>query len=336
MKTYKLEDFNNKDHRDKMIQAFNKAVVIPTETVYGLAGRIDNETALRDIYTIKGRASDNPLILLVSNRKMLKTVIKGEIPPKYQKLIDLFWPGPLSLIFMADETLSSTVRGSSLKTVAIRMPENKTLLELIDVIGVPLAAPSANTSGQPSPTEVSHAQNDLKNKVETYIDGGKCSFGLESTVFMGLGDENVILRPGSITPEQIEMALGEEVRIKNKADGTVVICPGTKYTHYSPKVDVVLFIGSNWLQNMIREVNRTDQVVGVMASEDVLDQFDQIKNVKMFNMGSSVKMCASNCFSGFRKLENEVEIIFVRGFEQKGEGCAIMDRLEKASSKIVE
>lgn len=339
MKIISLEDIErNKYTKDEIKKFFDKTVVIPTETVYGLAGRTDNDKILKDIFQIKRRPSNNPLIVHISNRNMLKTIVKGEIPNEYNILMDKFWPGPLSLIFEASQNVSSVVKGNSMSTVAIRMPNKPGLLKLMDILNTPLAAPSANTSGQPSPTQIEHVVNDLGEKVETYIDGGKCELGLESTVFMHFENKNYILRPGSITKEEIEEVLQQPVEYKTKASGDVVVCPGTKYTHYSPKVPVYLFVGDKFVSSFKKQMEENaTKKIGVMIETNKFESIRKfVDEDSVFLLGKNLKECASNCFSGLRHLENKVDMIFVCGFGYKNEGAAIMDRLEKASTKIFE
>ncbi|OQS54508.1 ywlC [Ecytonucleospora hepatopenaei] len=341
MKILKLSDFEeNKFTKEEILNFFNSTVVIPTETVYGLAGRIDNDNILKEIYMIKNRPSNNPLIVHVSNRKMLGQIVKGDICKEYHILMDKFWPGPLTLIYNAKEEVSNIVKGNSLNTVAVRMPQTKGVLNIIDTLGVPLAAPSANTSGRPSPTECKHAINDFKERVKTYIDGGKCSFGLESTVFMRSNGKNYILRPGSITKEEIENVLGEKVEVKPKCDDTKIICPGSKYTHYSPKIPLYLFKGANWYDLMKEEMKKlNDKKVGILLEEKkfkkAVNSFND-SHIIVYCLGGDLKECAAKLFYSLLALENEVDIIFTCDFKRSGEGEALMDRIEKASLKTFE
>lgn len=309
--------------------------VMPTETVYGLAARIDREDALKSIFRIKGRPSDNPLVVHVSSLEMLRNLIAGDIPDEYQKLIESFWPGPLSLIFRCKGSVSMTVRGGVMDTLAIRMPKSETLRNLIDRIGVPLAAPSANTSGRPSPTTVEHAMDDLGDKVPFYIDGGPCEVGLESSIFGILESGYVLLRPGSITREQIERTIGSPISVRTKAnDGEVARCPGQKYRHYSPSSPVYLFQGERWQENMraIRVENKNKKI-GIMRLQGL--EYD-IDFEYSYNLGLDKKECSRNIFAGLRLLDKNCDMIFVRGFDLCDEGLAIMDRLDKAASFVIE
>lgn len=334
MQIFKIDEVLNFPY-ERLKLLFDTPVVIPTETVYGLAGVINNDNILNDIYQIKGRPSDNPLIVHISNLNMLKTLIKETISPEYTTLIKKYWPGPLTLIFKANDNVSSVVKGNHMDTIAVRMPNNIKLLKLIDKLNIPLAAPSANTSGQPSPTEINHVLNDLGNKVKTYIDDGKCPCGLESTIVSIQNNKITILRPGIITKEEIENCLQKEVNLYTKESNINYTIPGMKYTHYSPKIDVYLFIGKNYNNNMIKKAqNFKDKKIGIMGSNDI--DICGFKYEEIFYMGETLIECASNCFAGLRHLEKKVDLIFVKGFPYINEGVALMDRLEKASSEIIE
>ena len=182
-------------------------VAFPTETVYGLGANGLNAEAVKDIYKAKGRPSDNPLILHISDIEELKPLVK-EVPENAKKLMKAFWPGPLTLIFKKADIVPYATSGG-LETVAIRFPENKVANLLIKTAKMPIAAPSANTSGRPSPTRASHVEYDLKGKIDMIIDGGSCEFGLESTIVDVSGDVPCLLRPGSITLGMLRDVLGE-------------------------------------------------------------------------------------------------------------------------------
>lgn len=333
MKIIKLEEIKNLSN-DELFNYFKNVVVIPTETVYGLAARIDNEEALKNIYKIKGRPSDNPLIVHVSSYEMLVNYIEGEVPVEYRKLIDKFWPGPLSLLFKAKNTISKVVRGNMETSVVIRMPKNKDLRNLIERLGVPLAAPSANKSGKPSPTEISHILDDLKNEVDIFIDDGRCTKGLESTIFGIVDSKYVLLRPGSITKEQIEEVLETQIEVKIKADlKDKILCPGQKYKHYSPNHPLYIFKGDSWFINMENErLNNEKKIVGLLKRGDINLNID---NYIVYDLGSDLETCAINLFDGIINLDKKCDIIFVKEFEENDLGLAIMDRLNKAATKII-
>lgn len=331
MKTVKLSEVDAHDIEKITENVF----VIPTETVYGLAARIDREDAVKDIFKIKGRPSDNPLVVHISSLEMLENLIVGGIPAEYQRLIERFWPGPLSLLFKCKDNVSMTVRGNAMDTLVVRMPRSKMLRDLIDRIGVPLAAPSANTSGKPSPTTVEHAMDDLGDRVPFYIDDGPCEVGLESSIFGIFHSNCVLLRPGSITREQIEETIGFPISVKNKVeDGEVVQCPGQKYRHYSPSSPVYLFQGKSWLENMraVRVQNR-HRKIGILRQGDLSYDIDFEYS---YDLGLGKRECSKNIFAGLRSLDKTCDMIFIRDFDPSDEGLAIMDRLGKAASFVIE
>lgn len=317
------------------ISKYDSPFIIPTETVYGIAARIDREEALRQIFAIKGRPSDNPLIVHISSLSMLRKIIKGNIPHQYQTLIHKFWPGPLTLIFECSDSLSPVIRGNALGTVAVRMPSCPKLRDLIDKIGEPLAAPSANTSGSPSPTTVQHVIDDFGDRVAHYIDGGPCQIGLESTVFGIINGEPLLLRPGGITREAIENALGYKIKVQSKTQaGEKIICPGQKYRHYSPSATVYLFKGPNWQSTMAKYAGEFNgKSLGVLGRRN--DEYP-FKYSHYFELGSDTKECCKNLFAGLRELDKSCDVIFIKTLSLDHEGLAIMDRLEKASTHIVE
>lgn len=333
MKIVPLEQIDTLD----LSSSFETPFVIPTETVYGLASKIDNEISLQSIFKIKGRPSDNPLIVHISDVSMLDGLIDEEIPHEYSLLMEKFWPGPLTLLFKCKNSVSSTITGKTNETVsrvAIRMPKNPLLRDLIRKIGVPLAAPSANTSGKPSPTTVNHVIEDLGEKVRLYIDGGPCEVGLESTVFGIIDGCPMLLRPGGISKEEIENVLGKTVKIKNKVKpDEKVICPGQKYKHYSPIHPVYLFTGDDWKDKMIEySKSLSGSKIGLLK-RDGLNY--PVEFAKIFELGKTVKDCSRNIFSGLRMLDKSCDVIFIVEFELEMEGMAIMDRIEKASTYII-
>lgn len=317
------------------IADFDDPFVIPTETVYGLAARIDREDALKRIYEIKGRPSDNPLIVHVSSQEMLRELIADGIPAVYVPLIERFWPGPLTLVFKCRESLSKTVRGSGSDTVAVRMPKSAVLRRLIERIGVPLAAPSANTSGRPSPTAVGHAIDDLGDKVSLYIDDGPCEVGLESTVLGMIDAKAVLLRPGVVTREALEDALGISIELRNThSPGQRLLCPGQKYRHYSPAIPVYLFKGVDWQGKMKKiQEGMPGKKIGVMVPSASIGEVEAFKCI---DLGESITDCCKSFFAGLRELDKTCDAIFAVTFSTDHEGLAIMDRLGKAATYVIE
>ena len=202
-------------------------VGMPTETVYGLAAPIFDPIAVQKIFSLKGRPQDNPLIAHVSSLSMVETIAKN-IPPSFWLLAERFWPGPLTLVLSKKECVPAIVSAGQ-STIAVRMPSHPLALQLIDLVGSPLVAPSANISGRPSPTCAAHVLEDFQIPV---LDGGECQIGIESTILSLVSETAILLRPGSVTKEQIEAVLG--VRVALPGIGGPILAPGMKYRHYAP------------------------------------------------------------------------------------------------------
>lgn len=220
-------------------------VAFPTETVYGLGGNGLDKEAAKKIYAAKGRPSDNPLILHVSSIEEVYPLVK-DLPEKAKKLMEAFWPGPLTLVLPKSDIVPKESTGG-LETVALRSPENALTLDLIRACGFPIAGPSANLSGRPSPTEASHVFEDLGGRIEGILEDGAVGIGVESTIVDLSENCPTLLRPGAITPEDLEELLGEKVAIdptllgKSMAEGFTPKAPGMKYRHYAPKAEMILF-----------------------------------------------------------------------------------------------
>ena len=220
-------------------------VAFPTETVYGLGGNGLDKEAARKIYAAKGRPSDNPLILHVSKMEEVYPLVES-VPEKAKLLMESFWPGPLTLILKKSKIVPLESTGG-LDTVAIRCPDNALTLELIERAGLPVAGPSANLSGSPSPTEASHVYHDLSGRIEGILDDGAVGIGVESTILDMSTETPTLLRPGAITLEDLTEVLGEKPEIdptllgKKMEDGFIPKAPGMKYRHYAPKAEMVLF-----------------------------------------------------------------------------------------------
>lgn len=217
-------------------------VAFPTETVYGLGADALNENAVKSIYAAKGRPSDNPLIVHICEKEDIVPLVK-EVTPKARALMDAFFPGPLTIILPKSDRVGNVVSGG-LDTVAVRMPQNDIARRLIRAAGCPVAAPSANTSGLPSPTRAKYVIEDMNGKIDAIIDGGDCEFGVESTVITIAGDVPTILRPGAVTKEMIESVIGKTEVARAVLEGMkndeVAASPGMKYKHYAPKAQVVI------------------------------------------------------------------------------------------------
>ncbi|AFM99056.1 translation factor [Encephalitozoon hellem ATCC 50504] len=324
---------------DSVVKFFDDVVVVPTETVYGLAASIHNPRAVEKIFELKRRPADNPLIVHVSSEKMLEDVIEGPIPVEYKKLMDKFWPGPLSLLFKSKDNVNPVVRGG-LDTIAVRMPRNEQLLKIIEKLGAPVAAPSANVSGRPSPTTVEHVVEDFGDRVGMIIDGGPCPVGVESTVVWYSDGAIQVLRPGGVGIEDIRSAVSCEVVMKNKAvSGEAVLSPGQKYKHYSPRSPLVLFKGKprEVESRILRYIEANPGVarIGVGLHSGMNIEVPLGRKVDVFNMGNDKREVCRNLFEGLRRLDKTSDVILIAGVDFGGEGYAIMDRLERAADDII-
>ncbi|MBR6689697.1 MAG: threonylcarbamoyl-AMP synthase [Clostridia bacterium] len=311
-------------------------VLFPTETVYGIGANGLNETAVKNIFKAKGRASDNPLILHISHADMLKDIAKDISELEY-KLMDAFWPGPFTIVLNKTDIVPTVVTGG-LDTVAVRMPRNKIANRLIHYAGVPIAAPSANISGKPSGTCVEDVYDELKNSMDYIIDGGKCEVGIESTVVKVENGSVRILRPGRITKEDIESIVSsvilDEHILGEVKENEKVLSPGMKYRHYAPKTKCIMIYSEN-NENM---VNRINEIANEYSKATVIcsrENKDKYVGKEILDYGSKTNLeeISSNIFSMLRNADkNESDIILIEGIESKGIGLAIMNRLIRACS----
>lgn len=312
-------------------------VAFPTETVYGLGANALNEEYVSNIYKAKGRPSDNPLIVHIAEISQLDNLV-SETPQNAKKLMDAFWPGPLTLIFNKSNNVPNNVTGG-LNTVAVRMPRHKIALDLIKKANVPVAAPSANTSGKPSPTDANHVIEDLMGRVDVIIDGGQTGVGVESTVLDITCDPPTILRPGGVTKENLLEVL-ENVNFDPALKDAELApkSPGMKYTHYSPKASVKIVCGDlkNIPNRIMKEYNKLTNEnfnVGILCTEETKNYYE-IDNNKKLVIGdrSKPETIASNLFKCLRKFDTiGVDIILTECIEEKGIGRAVMNRLIKAA-----
>ncbi len=335
----KADNKNNKAVTDKAAEIIKQGglVAFPTETVYGLGGNGLEPEAAKKIYAAKGRPSDNPLILHISELSQLRPLVR-EIPPSAEKLISHFWPGPLTLIFKKADIVPFETTGG-LDTVAVRFPENSIAREFISACGVPIAAPSANSSGRPSPTRASHVEYDLNGKIDMIIDGGHCEFGLESTIVDISSDKPCLLRPGSITVEMLKDVLGEiaidKAVLTKLENGESPKAPGMKYTHYSPSARVIIVRGDS--EKVIAKINelisKTDKGLktGVIASEETKDRYIADETLVIGSIKKPEEI-AANLFKMLRKCDHHnIDTVFAEGLPENELGLAIMNRLKKAA-----
>ena len=317
-------------------------VVFPTETVYGIGADALNEDAVDKIFEAKGRPQDNPLIVHIAEIEEIYDLIR-EVPENAKLLAEKFWPGPLTMILYKKDILSDKIT-AGLNTAAIRLPVNKIALALIRESKKPIAAPSANTSGKPSPTEVSHVIEDLMGKVDMIIDGGSTYIGIESTVVDMTGSVPMILRPGGVTGEDIANVLGEceyDPAIIKSGEKIVPKSPGQKYRHYSPKAKVILYKGDT--EKVVKKINEDyDKFVsqgfhtGIMSTVQT-DEFYKGKTTICMGDRTKLLTISSNLFKSLRDFDHMgTDIILSESVDEKGLGKAILNRLGKAASETIE
>ena len=322
---------SNETSRAAEILSNGGLVAIPTETVYGLAADAFNEDAIEKIYIAKGRPADNPLIVHISSLEQIDDLV-SRFTPVASAYVERFWPGPLTLIFPKSEKVPDCVT-SGMPGVAIRFPSHPVAREIITKAKRPLVAPSANLSGSPSPTKFEHVFQDLNGKIDAIVDGGECSIGIESTVVSLLEPLPRILRPGFITPEQIENDIGM-VKIDDSVYGKLkpnqkVLSPGTKYKHYSPKAKVVILKGSCEKYAQFVNSKSDNNVVALCFDED-------IPNLKIpyISYGSikDEEEQARNIFDALRECDKlNPTVIYAHNEKSEGVGIAVYNRLIRSA-----
>ncbi|MCD8509788.1 MAG: threonylcarbamoyl-AMP synthase [Bacillus sp. (in: Bacteria)] len=313
----------------------DEVVAFPTETVYGLGGNAFSDKAIQQIFQAKGRPSDNPLIVHIAHVDQLNDYVHS-IPNHAKKLMDAFWPGPLTIVLEHKGNLSTKVT-AGLTTVAVRMPDHPIALALIHASGLPLAAPSANTSGKPSPTTADHVYQDLKDIVPIIIDGGATGVGVESTVVDCTEEVVTILRPGGITKEAMEKVVGnvdEDPALKEAESAPK--SPGMKYTHYAPAAPLVLIDGSTaFFKKQVDDALLNGMKVGLLITEENKGKYGVPIEV-ILGSQEDLSVIAKNLYESLRQFdEKTVDIIFSEVFPVTGIGAAIMNRLNKASGGTI-
>jgi L-threonylcarbamoyladenylate synthase len=316
-----------------------KTVIFPTETVYGLGANALDENAVKKIYEAKGRPSDNPLIVHINDKEEVYKLAK-DISKDAEIVMDKFWPGPLTIILNKKDIVPNRTSGG-LDTVAIRMPSNKIAQMIIKEAKIPIAAPSANISGRPSPTKEKHVYEEMNGRVSGIILGGDCDFGLESTVLDMTSNEAMILRPGSITKDDLEKVLKKvtiDPSLEKKEDNIKAKAPGMKYTHYSPDADVYIVSGENEkviekINCLINENNKKGLKTGVMCIDKNFNKY----NAYTISLGNTLEEVGHNLFNVLREMdEKKIDVVYSEEFENKGVGQAIMNRLNKSAGyKII-
>lgn len=312
-------------------------VAFPTETVYGLGANALDEEAAKKTYEAKGRPSDNPLIVHIANIQDLNDIVEG-LPVETMELARRFWPGPLTMIFKKSDKVPYGTTGG-LNTVAVRMPDHKVALALIEAAGGYVSAPSANTSGRPSPTEAGHVIEDLSGKADMILDGGSVQIGVESTILDMTVSPPMILRPGAVTKEMLEDVLGTvavDQTILSDTDKQAPKAPGMKYRHYAPKAQLIIVEGAvteavKAIKQIAYEQTRLGYRVGIIATNESVKNYTVglVKNIGTRDNEASV---ARNLYRILREFDEEnVQYIYSEAFTADGIGTAVMNRLMKAA-----
>ncbi len=304
-------------------------VLFPTETVYGIGANGLDAKAVEKIFKAKGRASDNPLILHVSSIKMVDSIAK-DITPLERKLIEVFFPGPLTIILKRRDNVPDIVT-ASLDTVGIRMPSNKIAHDLIELSSVPIAAPSANISSRPSGTNIDDIFDELNNKVDYIIDGGDTDIGLESTVIRVINNTIHILRPGKITKKELEKYAKVEIDshvLEDIKNNEKVLSPGMKYKHYAPNTKCILVYSDDKekMYNKIKSLEDSNTIV-------ICNSSNISKYKKAIPYGYTEEEISHNIFRILREIDKkDASLVLIEGVKEEDLGLAIMNRLIRACS----
>ena len=336
-----LQDYNTAAREGAKIIRSGGLVAFPTETVYGLGADGLVGAAVDRILEAKGRPNDNPLILHVAEKEAAFRLWAAE-PPHARALMDTFWPGPLTLIYYRSDIVPNEVT-AGLDTVAVRMPDNEAARALIAAAGVPVAAPSANLSGKPSPTTAEHVLQDMDGRIPLILDGGPCRYGVESTVLPLVGTPT-ILRPGAVTKEMLAAVLGEVALAPSilapLAAGEKAASPGMKYKHYAPNAQVLVVVGE--AQAAAARLSALyDQFVAVgkrpyiAATAEALPFYGHRRCALLGTRRDPTTLC-SRLFSLLRELDQEADVILSEGIGTEGTGLAFMNRLLRSAGFRVE
>lgn len=370
IKKINIDSFSREDLKEAaLFIREGKLVAFPTETVYGLGGNAYDSTASARIYAAKGRPSDNPLIVHISEFSEIKPLVK-EVPDVAKALSDRFWPGPLTMILEKSDSIPKETTGG-LDTVAIRMPSHAIANMLIKEAGVPIAAPSANASGRPSTTKAEHVIEDLSGRIDMIIDGGSADIGLESTIVDLTVKPALILRPGYITIEMLREVIPDieydRAVLKRIKDDTIVAkAPGMKYRHYAPKGELTIYEGdisrvSEAIRTSAKEKLQSGHIVGILTSDELLGSYTELLDmylkenaesdisrntvyddrsaekkgilfIKDIGSRDNEAEIASGLFDALRYFDEvKAEYIYAESFTEGGIGQAIMNRLMKAA-----
>ena len=331
MITQKLDAINDYANAVNVASEILKSggiVAVPTETVYGLAASAYSDDAIKSVFTAKGRPQDNPLIVHIASIDMLNDLAR-DIPDVAYECAKAFWPGPFTMVLPKGDKIAGSV-SAGLDTVAVRFPSDKTICDIILKSGLPLAAPSANTSGRPSPTTASHVIEDLDSKIDAVVCGNDSSVGVESTVVSLVGEKPRLLRPGAVTPEQLRKILPDliidDAVLKQLKEGEKVASPGMKYKHYAPKTNAILVEGCS--NSFVRYVNQKTDCAAICFEEEYYSI-----SVKKISYGSkrNESTLAKNVFAVLRDIDTlGVKEVYIHAPSKDGVGLAVYNRLIRA------
>ncbi|TXK76006.1 L-threonylcarbamoyladenylate synthase [Paenibacillus sp. N3.4] len=324
-----------------------ETVAFPTETVYGLGADATSSTAVERIFRAKGRPSDNPLIVHIADTEQLSGLIQPlSLTPEHHQLMKIFWPGPLTLVLPVQTGGISPLVTAGLSTVGVRIPNHPMALRLLRSAGIPIAAPSANSSGRPSPTLASHVKDDLDGRVGGILDGGPTGVGVESTVIQIVNGQLYILRPGGITSEQLRSALPHITIHEPEREEISAVetprAPGMKYTHYAPQGFMQIVQGgredevSAWIQRDIDAAKARGESTGILTFEERASWY-RADLVIACGALSQPETIAQELYAALREFDQAgIQYIAAEGCEETGIGLAIMNRLRKAAgNKLV-
>jgi|SRR5690625_590566 len=308
-----------------------EVVAFPTETVYGLGADATNEAAIAKIFQAKGRPSDNPLIVHVATKGQLNELV--QVYPSYvDTLITTFSPGPITYVLKRKNNVATNVT-AKLDTVGIRIPNNDVALRLLKEVDLPIAAPSANMSGRPSPTKASHVYDDLNGKIAAIVDAMEAEVGVESTVIDCTGDVPLILRDGAITKEAIEAVVGEVRTLSKKEKMEKPKSPGLKYKHYAPEVPLILVENNALLQEIVDHYEAEGNRVGVIVTKKMAENIEAAHKIVIGNKDVEIAQMLYDTLRSLKK--DQFDVVVSQSFSIEGVGLAIMDRLTRAATEIV-
>lgn len=318
------------------IIASGGTVIFPTETVYGLGANALDSEAVKKIFIAKGRPSDNPLIVHIDDFGKIGKYVE-EVTVNAKKLADAYWPGPMTLILRKKSIISDSV-SAGLDTVGIRIPESEEAREFLRACDLPVAAPSANLSGSPSPTTYKHVVDDMLGRVDAIINGRDCDVGVESTVIDVTGEIPIILRPGAITPEMVEKVCGSVIidkGVNGVSSSEKPRSPGMKYRHYAPKAKVILIEDEkieNIVGKMLNEAKKDADNSIILCTEQTKEYFKGF-NVMVMGDRNDPKTVARKLFDAFRRCDEDgYKFIVLEGIREEGIGLAVMNRAHRAAN----